>query len=154
MRLSNDECWSRVRAADHGVLCTKGARQQIDAVPVCFAVVSEVIVTPIDRVKPKTTTDLGRLRNLGRDAAATLLCEHWNRHDWSALWWVRVHLVRRSVHDVSGPLLEESADALRHKYAQYRDAADFAEFVLFDVTSLFGWAAADRDQAGETDPLI
>lgn len=155
MRLAKDECWSRVRAADHGVLCTSGARQTIDAVPVCFTVVSKVIVTPIDRVKPKSTTDLGRLKNLERDAAATLLCEQWDRQDWSQLWWVRTHLARRSGHDVSNALLEECEGALRDKYAQYRDA-DFAELVLFDVTSLFGWAAggiADA-QAVEIDPLM
>ncbi len=149
MRLSNDECWNRVRAADHGVMCTTGARQMIDVVPVCFVVVSKLIVTPIDRVKPKATTDLGRLKNLERDATATLLCEHWNRHDWSELWWVRARVVRRSGHDVSDSLLDECAGALRDKYAQYRET-DFAELVLFDVTSLLGWSAVDA-QAGETD---
>ena len=155
MRLSKDECWSRVRAADHGVLCTSGARQTIDAVPVCFTVVSKVIVTPIDRVKPKSTTDLGRLKNLERDATATLLCEQWDRQDWSQLWWVRAHLARRSGHDVSDSLLEECEGALRDKYAQYRDA-DFAELVLFDVTSLLGWAAGEAadPQAVEIDPLM
>jgi hypothetical protein len=153
MHLSTDECWSRIRAAEHGILCTTGAREAIDAVPVCFAVVSKVIVTPIDRVKPKTTTDLSRLRNLGRDAAATLLSEHWNRQDWSELWWVRARLTRRSGHDASDSLLEECEGALRNKYAQYRDS-DFAELVLFDVKSLLGWAAAGGTQAGETDPLM
>ena len=155
MRLSKDECWSRVRDADHGVLCTTGAHQTIDAVPVCFAVVSKVIVTPIDRVKPKSTTDLGRLKNLERDATATLLCDHWNRHDWSELWWERVLLIRRSGHDVSDPLLDECEGALRDKYAQYRDG-DFAELVLFDVKSLLGWTAGAGagGQAGETDPLM
>jgi hypothetical protein len=153
MRLSSDECWSHVRLADHGVLCTTGARQTIDAVPVCFAVVSKVIVTPIDRVKPKSTTDLGRLKNLERDATATLLCERWNREDWSQLWWVRLHLVRRSGHDVGESLPDECAGALRDKYAQYRDAVDIAELVFFDVKSMLGWAAAGP-QAGETDPLM
>jgi hypothetical protein len=152
VRLSDSECWTRVRAADHAVLCTTGARQTIDAVPVCFAVLAKVIVTPIDRVKPKTTTDLGRLKNLERDATATLLCDHWNRQDWSRLWWVRVHLMRRPGHDVSDPLLEECEGALRDKYTQYRDA-DFAELVVFDVKSLLGWAAVSA-QAGETDPLM
>ena len=155
MRLSNEECWSRVRAADHGVLCTTGVRRTIDAVPVCFTVVSKAIVTPIDRVKTKSTTDLGRLKNLERDATATLLCEQWNRQDWSQLWWVRVRLAWKSGHDVSDLLLDECERALRDKYAQYRDA-DFAELVLFDVTSLLGWAAGDDGdpQAGETDPLM
>jgi hypothetical protein len=152
MRLSNDECWSYLRSADHGVLCTAGERGTIAAVPVCFAVVSKVIVTPVDRVKPKTTTDLGRLKNLARDPAATVLFEKWNRDDWSQLWWVQAHLFRRSANDVSTSLLDECGGALRDKYPQYR-SADFAELVLFDVGSLVGWAAVDA-QAGATEPLI
>jgi len=155
VRLSNDECWGRVRAADHGVLCTTGTRRTIDAVPVCFAVVSKVIVTPVDLVKPKSTTELGRLKNLERDATATLLCEQWDRQDWSRLWWVRMHLARKSRDEVSDPLLEKCEEALRHKYAQYGDAA-FAELVVFDVTSLVGWAAADQGDPHVVaiDPLM
>jgi hypothetical protein len=129
-----------------------GAGQRIDAVPVCFAVVSSVIVTPVDRVKPKTTTDLGRLKNLVREPAATLLWEQWNRNDWSQLWWVRAHIVRRSARHVSASLLEECEGALRDKYPQY-GGTYFAELVLLDVQSLVGWAAVDA-QAEETEPLI
>jgi PPOX class probable F420-dependent enzyme len=141
MRLSTDECWSSLRAADHGVLCTINEKSTVDAVPVCFAVVSKVIATPVDRVKPKETTELGRLKNLERDASASLLCDHWDRDDWSQLWWVRAQLVRRSPHDVSPSLLEECDAALRGKYHQYRDA-DFADVVVLNVKSLTGWSAA------------
>lgn len=152
MRLAGDECWSRLRAADHGVLCTMGADRKVDAVPVCFAVVSRVLVTPVDRVKPKTTTDLGRLKNLDRDASATFLCEQWDRDDWSQLWWVRAHLVRRPGQNLSGSLLEECDRVLRDKYTQYRETA-FAQLVLFDVTSLIGWGASGP-QPGATNPLM
>jgi PPOX class probable F420-dependent enzyme len=141
MRLSTDECWSSLRAADHGVLCTINEKSTVDAVPVCFAVVSKVIATPVDRVKPKETTELGRLKNLERDASASLLCDHWDRDDWSQLWWVRAQLVRRSPHDVSPSLLEECDAALRGKYHQYRDA-DFADVIVLNVKSLTGWSAA------------
>jgi len=142
-------------AADHGVLCTAGAQERIDAVPVCFAVVLRSIVTPIDRVKPKETTELGRLRNLRRNVNATLLCDHWNLSDWSQLWWVRAHLVRRSGLDASPMLLQECETALREKYVQYQDA-DFAELILFDVQALVGWsAAADQTAVSDvTEPLM
>jgi PPOX class probable F420-dependent enzyme len=141
VRLSTDECWSHLRAADHGVLCTINEKSTVDAVPVCFAVVSKVIATPVDRVKPKETTELARLKNLERDASASLLCDQWDRDDWSGLWWVRAQLVRRSPHDVSRSLLEECDAALRGKYHQYRDA-DFADVIVFNVKSLTGWSAA------------
>jgi len=138
--MTDDDNWRHLRAADHGILCTSNRQQRIDAVPVCFTVVSRLIATPIDRVKPKETTELGRLRNLDHDAAATLLCEHWDPDDWSRLWWVRAHLVRRPDHDVSTRQREECEHALREKYPQYR-GAEFAAVVCLDVTTLVGWCA-------------
>ena len=109
--------------------------------PVCFVVVAKALATPIDLVKQKSTTELGRLKNLGRDATATLLAERWDLDDWSRLWWVKAHLTRRSGHDVSERLLQDCERELREKYVQYRDA-EFAEIVFFDVKTLVGWSAA------------
>lgn len=94
------------------------------------------MATPIDTIKPKATTDLGRLANLERDPNATLLCEHWDPDDWSRLWWVRVRLVRTPVDDVG-----QYESALREKYRQY-GAVTFAAVIVFDVASVLGWAAA------------
>jgi PPOX class probable F420-dependent enzyme len=150
MRLSYEECWRRLRSAEHGILCTLGTQDTIDAVPVCYVVVSERIVTPIDRIKPKTTVDLGRLRNLDRNGTATLICDEWNGRDWSQLWWVRAHLARRtSDHDTEGSV-EAYERGLREKYAQYRET-EFVELIVFDVVSLVGWEAAD--QADESLPV-
>ncbi len=147
MRLATDDCWSYLRAADHGVLCTVNEKKGVDAVPVCFAVVGKLIATPIDTVKPKRTTELGRIGNLEREAAATLLCDHWDRDDWSQLWWVRAHLVRRSAHDVSNALLDECDTALRGKYSQYRDT-EFADVIVFNVKTMLGWSAASDEGLG------
>jgi PPOX class probable F420-dependent enzyme len=144
--MTTDDCWRRLRAADHGVLCTSNSRRTIDAVPVCFAVVADMIATPVDRVKPKRTTELGRLRNLDRDPAATLLCERWDRDDWSRLWWVRAHLVRRPNRDVAVRRRDECERALRTKYVQYADTP-FVEVVFFDVEAVVGWAAATGPEA-------
>jgi hypothetical protein len=142
VRLTHDECWEHLAQADHGVLCTAAAGGAIDAVPVCFALAGEVIASPVDLVKQKDTTELGRLKNLDREPTATLLCERWSRHDWSRLWWVRAHLVRRFGRDVGASLLEECEAALRERYYQYR-GVDFADILVFDVTSLTGWAARE-----------
>jgi PPOX class probable F420-dependent enzyme len=131
-----------VRATDHGALCTQNVKGTVDAVPVCFVVVDKVVATPIDTIKPKRTTELARLRNLAHDASATLLCDHWDRDDWSQLWWVRAHLVRRSAHDVSNAMREECDAALRGKYAQYRDT-EFADIIVFNVMSIIGWSGVE-----------
>jgi PPOX class probable F420-dependent enzyme len=140
VRMTDDDTWRRLSAADHGILCTSNRQRRIDAVPVCFAVVARVVATPVDRVKPKETTELARLRNLEHDARATLLCEHWDREDWSRLWWVRAHLVRRPDHDVGARQRDECEHALREKYPQYR-RTEFADVVLLDVTTVVGWSA-------------
>ncbi|HEY1446551.1 MAG TPA: hypothetical protein VGF51_16790 [Acidimicrobiales bacterium] len=146
MRLTNDQCWANLASADHAVLCTNGARGAIDAVPVCFVVVGKVIATPIDTVKAKETTELGRLKNLEADATATLLCEQWVRHDWSRLWWVKAQLVRRSGHDLSATLRDDCEAELRHKYFQYR-GTEFADLLVFTVKSVSGWAASEDPDA-------
>jgi hypothetical protein len=137
VRLTTGECWARVGAAEHGILCTTNAAGGIDAVPTCLAVVGGRIATPIDTVKPKTTTELGRRANLERDPGGTLLCEHWDARDWSRLWWVTARLVLLSVPDV-----DEYEAALRAKYMQYRTVA-FAAVLVFDVLDVVGWSAAD-----------
>jgi hypothetical protein len=136
VRLTTAECWARLGAAEHGVLCTTNGAGAIDAVPTCLAVVGARIATPIDTVKSKTTVELGRRRNLDRDASGTLLCEHWDPHDWSRLWWVRARLVRVPVDDIDG-----YEAALRVKYPQYRRVG-FGAVLVFDVATVLGWSAA------------
>jgi hypothetical protein len=151
VRLTSDQCWTNLAEADHGVLCTTAARGAIDAVPVCFVVVGKVLASPIDTVKAKDTAELGRLKNLDREATATLLCEQWVRHDWSQLWWVRAQLARRSDHDLTSTRREEYEAALRHKYFQYR-GSEFADLLVFEVKGVSGWAAssdAGADTVGE-----
>ena len=152
MRLTNDACWEHLRGAGHGILGTTNAKGAIDAVPVCFSISGKLIATPIDRVKPKDTYELGRLKNLDKDPRATLICDHWKRHDWSQLWWVRAHLVRRSAHDVSDKVRTACEEALREKYEQYR-GTEFDEVIVFEVKTLVGWAATDEAPEDE-DELV
>jgi hypothetical protein len=137
VRLSGDECWDRLRSADHGILSTAADGQWIDAVPICFAVVGNAVVSPIDLVKPKSTTDLGRVRNLRRQPGATLLCEHWESEDWSQLWWVRTRLLFGGDQPSTPEVLEE---ALRAKYPNYTTTR-FAGLLVFDVVNITGWSA-------------
>ena len=84
---------ARLESHDHGILCTVHAERGVDAVPVAYAVDDDGYVgVPIDRVKPKASLRLQRERNLEADPRATLLVEHWDRSDWSRLWWVRAEL--------------------------------------------------------------
>jgi PPOX class probable F420-dependent enzyme len=57
-------------------------------VPVCFALVGDVVYTAVDH-KPKATADLARLRHIAAEPRVALLADRYD-DDWSRLWWVRV----------------------------------------------------------------
>jgi hypothetical protein len=137
MHLDKAEALRRATAADHGVLATLHAGRGADLVPACFAIEDGWVGIPIDAVKPKGSTALGRIRNLERDPRATLLVEHWDPVDWSRLWWVRLVLVR----DDAAPALPNRLEAsLRSRYPQYANAR-FVDLLTFRIDHVGGWSA-------------
>ncbi|HTN80983.1 MAG TPA: hypothetical protein VMK16_15005 [Acidimicrobiales bacterium] len=127
---------TRLERADHGVLSTIHPSRGIDSVPVCFAVVGDLVGIPIDTVKPKRSKRLGRVRNLEADPRATLLVERWDAGDWTRLWWVRASL--QHVEGDAGRA--ELTEALRHKYTQYADGG-IADVIILRITDLADWSA-------------
>lgn len=138
MHLTTDEALRRAATADHGVLATLHEPRGADLVPACFAIEGDRVAIPIDSVKPKGSTALGRIRNLERDPRATLLVEHWDAADWSRLWWVRLLLVRTVEPPERVAGLER---ALRGRYPQYA-TAPFVEILTFRIDHVGGWAAS------------
>ena len=138
MHLARDEATRRALAADHGVLATLNRTGVADLVPACFAIVGDALAVPIDSVKPKRSTALGRSHNLERDPRATLLVEQWDPADWSRLWWVRLSLVRRDAPSAVAAALEQG---LRDRYPQYA-AGSFVALLTFEIESVVGWSAA------------
>lgn len=142
VHFDGDEALARAAAADHGVLATLNQTGVADLVPACFAIVDDWLAVPIDTVKPKGSTALGRIRNLERDPRATFLVEHWDVADWSRLWWVRLSLRRATPQDATlGALVAQ----LGERYPQYR-ALPFAGVICFRIERAGGWAAS-RAQA-------
>lgn len=139
MKLTEAEARDRLAAHDHGVLATVHPERGVDAVPVVYAVVDDLVGVPVDRVKPKSAGRLQRERNLALDPRATLLVEHWDRTDWSALWWVRTEL--RWVPGEAERYTEALATRLAERFAQYRDRP-FDRLLVLRVVGVGGWAAA------------
>ena len=139
MHLSRDEAMRRAADADHGVLATLHEPRGADLVPACFAIEGDRVAIPVDSVKPKGSTALGRIRNLERDPRATLLVEHWDAADWSRLWWVRLFLVPTSEPPTRVASLEQ---ALRERYPQYA-SAPFVEILTFRIDHIGGWSASE-----------
>jgi len=143
MNLSSEASHERLAAHEHGVLATLHAIRGADLVPVVYTVADLHVGIPVDVVKPKASTRLRRERNLEADPRATLLVEHWDRDDWSALWWVRANL-RRLPDDVAtmpSGLGARMADQLAERHVQYRDHP-FARLLVFRIEAVTGWAAS------------
>ena len=138
MRLTEHDARARLAAHHHGILCTVHLRRGVDAVPVAYEVDDDGYVgVPVDRVKPKASTRLQRERNLEADPRATLLVEHWDRDDWSRLWWVRAELHWQG--DGHPGREETLAALLADRYAQYVDEP-FDRVLVLLVVGLTGWA--------------
>jgi hypothetical protein len=138
MHLDRDEALRRALAADHGVLATQDRVHGASLVPACYAIDGDRLAIPIDSVKPKGSTALGRVRNLERDPRATLLIEHWDPVDWSRLWWVQILLVRTDEPAARVAALERG---LHERYPQYRGTV-FVDILTFQMEKIGGWEAA------------
>ncbi|MEY4338467.1 MAG: hypothetical protein RLZ14_317 [Actinomycetota bacterium] len=139
MRLTADDALARLAGHDHGVLSTLHPDRGVDAVPCVYAVTADGFLgIPIDTVKPKSSTRLQRTLNLAFDPRATLLADHWDRHDWSRLWWVRVEL--RWQPEPPADVVATLTELLTQRYAQYENAP-FAELLVLQVQAISGWAA-------------
>jgi hypothetical protein len=147
MRLAEYEAWARLESHDHGILCTVHAERGVDAVPVAYAVDDDgYLGVPVDLVKPKASLRLQRERNLEADPRATLLVEHWDRSDWSRLWWVRAELRwpgDSGASQVAASRAAALAGRLAGRYPQYQDRP-FARVLVLHIVGVTGWAAADR----------
>ena len=123
-----------------GVLSTMHPERGVDAVPVVFALdESGRLAIPIDLVKPKAPGLLRRELNLRADPRAALLVDHWDRDDWSQLWWVRVQL--RYEITVGPDRWEDLATRLAMRYPQYSEEP-FARLLVLRIVALTGWAAS------------
>ncbi|MFC0548005.1 TIGR03668 family PPOX class F420-dependent oxidoreductase [Kutzneria chonburiensis] len=103
-------------------------------VPVTFAVHEDVVVIAVDH-KPKTTTNLRRLRNIAENEQVSLLVDHYDE-DWRQLWWVRVDGIARIL---SGDGQIEPIGWLRAKYEQYRDRPPQGPVIEIRVRKVVDW---------------
>jgi len=133
-----------VERARVGRLATADGEGRPHAVPVCFALVDDHVVTPIDE-KPQRVSadDLRRSRDIRENSQVALVVDHYVE-DWDRLGWVQV----RGTATHSRPGEDSHATgvaALEGKYDQYADH-DLDDRPLIRITpgSVRSWGRLER----------
>lgn len=106
--------------------------------PVTFALspTGRILVTAVDQ-KPKSTTDLRRLRNIAAENRVSVLADEYDE-DWSRLWWVRLD---GTAAVATGDTERAEAIAwLTAKYPQYRGNAPRGPVIRVEIRTVTGWA--------------
>jgi PPOX class probable F420-dependent enzyme len=128
----------RFAQASHALLATADATGVPHIVPIVFALAGETIYNAVDR-KPKRTTALRRLHNVGENPCVAVLAEHYDE-DWTKLWWVRAEGSARIIE--AGEAEGASAlELLAARYEPYRQRLPPGPLLAIDVARWSGWAA-------------
>jgi len=107
-------------------------------VPMVFALDGDTLYFAVD-AKPKTTTNLQRLKNIAANASVAVLADHYE-DDWNRLWWVRVDGTARVVTD--SEQVRRAIDLLANRYAQYRENRPDGPVVAIHIDRLTGWSGS------------
>ncbi|MEV7968292.1 TIGR03668 family PPOX class F420-dependent oxidoreductase [Sphaerisporangium sp. NPDC088356] len=132
----DDQARARMRDARVARLGTVGEDGAPHLVPVTFSLDGDRIVTAVDH-KPKSTTNLRRLRNIQANPKVCVLVDHYD-DDWTRLWWVRADGVATIVErdEERLPVLA----SLVAKYPQYADHVPEGPVILIEVTRYTTWS--------------
>ena len=107
-------------------------------VPVTFALAGDHIYIAVD-AKPKTTSNLRRLRNIRGNPQVALLADHYD-DDWTSLWWVRADgqaAIAEDPRQMAGPIA-----LLASRYWQYREKPPPGPVIDITVERWTGWTAS------------
>lgn len=155
MRLPEDEARRRFASARVARLATADPHGRPHIVPFTFAYSAgagrgesgrggdggsgspDHIYSAVD-AKPKSSTDLRRLRNIRANPRVAVLADHYE-DDWDGLWWVRA--------DGQAAILDDPATMapalalLAGRYPQYREHPPGGPVISIHVDRWTGWTA-------------
>jgi len=134
--VSPEEARRRFAAARVARLATVDAGGRPHLVPIVFAVERETIYSVVD-AKPKRSTELRRLQNVRSNPWVSVLVDHYDDADWSALWWVRADGAAR----VLGRDEPESRGAVELLAGRHPQQRATGPVLAVDVKRWSGWAA-------------
>ncbi len=102
----------------------------------------DFIYSAVD-AKPKSSTDLRRLRNIRANPRVAVLADHYE-DDWDGLWWVRAD-GRAAILDDPAAMAPALALLIR-RYPQYRGQPPGGPVISIRVTRWTGWAAGPPER--------
>ena len=121
-------------------LATVDERGRPHIVPICFAVIADMLYTAIDE-KPKSGdyTQLRRLRNIAANPHVQVLLDIYDDDDWTRLRFVQLHGSARII--LPGDAMHPAAvAALRARYSQYaRMSLDTRPAIAIDISRVVSW---------------
>ena len=135
------EARARFERARVARLATADATGRPHLVPIVFALAGETIYSVVD-AKPKRSSSLRRLANVGENPQVALLVDHYDDADWEALWWARADGLGR-VLESTAPEAERAVALLAERYPRQRAVGSV---LAVDVERWSGWAT---DQHGD-----
>lgn len=107
-----------IETARIGRLATADTEGRPHVVPVCFALVDDEVVTPIDEKPQDVPPDvLRRSRNIRENPHVALVVDHYTEV-WSQLGWVQVRGTATHLNP-DDPFHADAVVALQGKYDQY-----------------------------------
>jgi PPOX class probable F420-dependent enzyme len=129
--------WALERFAEARVarLATMSADGSPHIVPITFVLAGSTLVSAVD-AKPKSTTSLRRLHNIGGNPFVCVLVDEYS-DDWSQLWWARGDGWARVLPVAEVP----EFDALVARYPQYTDSPPDGPVIVIAVDHWSGWSA-------------
>jgi PPOX class probable F420-dependent enzyme len=142
--MRSDEARGLFLTARVARLATVSGSGRPHIVPCTFALSGDVIYSAVD-AKPKSTTNLKRLRNIRQNPHVALLVDHYDE-DWSTLWWVRADgraSVTEDVDEMTRPIR-----LLAERYPQYAASPPAGPVIVIGVERWTGWTATGQPRPG------
>jgi PPOX class probable F420-dependent enzyme len=131
-----DEARRRFSTARVARLATVSATGRPHVVPCTFAADGDVIYSAVD-AKPKSTTNLQRLKNIRANPNVAIIADHYEE-DWLALWWVRADGMASVIEDEAAIVLP--LRLLGERYPQYSTTPPGGPVIVIQVDRWTGWS--------------
>ncbi|HEY5889874.1 MAG TPA: TIGR03668 family PPOX class F420-dependent oxidoreductase [Acidimicrobiia bacterium] len=135
MSFDRESALARLSAELVGHLATTTPSGAPHIVPITFAVEGAFLFTIVDQ-KPKSTTSLKRLTNIGHQPMVSVLVDEYH-DDWTRLWWVRVDGEASVVESGSNWSLAQRL--LMSKYHQYVADPPVGPAIVVAIERVTSW---------------